>query len=87
MNRPSKIAGRDPTYSREALAARVEGLAIVKCVIKTDGSLENCRMIKSLPHMEKEILAALATHRYTPVTFQGRAVSVDYVFNIRLKMP
>ncbi len=87
MNRPSKVAGREPQYTREALAARIEGLAIVKCVIRTDGTLANCRTIKSLPHMDREILAALATHRYTPVMYQGRPVSVDYVFNIRLKLP
>ncbi|AUX23473.1 biopolymer transporter TonB [Sorangium cellulosum] len=87
MNRPSRVAGREPQYTREALAARVEGLAIVKCVIKVDGTLSGCRMIKSIPHMDREILAALATHRYTPVMYQGRPVSVDYVFNIRLKLP
>jgi protein TonB len=87
MTRPSRIAGRDPQYTREALAARVEGLAIVKCVIKVDGTLTRCRLIKSLPHMDKEILAAVSTQRFTPVMFQGRPVSVDYVFNIRLKLP
>lgn len=87
MTRPVQVEGRDPVYTREALEARVEGLMIVKCVISLEGKLERCRVIKPLPHMEKAVLEALATKRYTPVTFQGRPVTVDYVFNIRLVMP
>ena len=87
MNRPTMISGRDPTYTRDALAARVEGLMIVKCVITTSGSLQNCRVIKSLPFMDQAVLEALAGRRYTPVMYQGRAVSVEYVFNIKLVLP
>jgi protein TonB len=37
--------------------------------------------------MEKAVLEALASQKFKPVTFQGRPVSVDYVFNIRLVLP
>jgi protein TonB len=87
MNRPQRVEGHDPVYTREALEAHVEGLMIVKCVITVQGKLENCRIIKPIAHMEKAVLDALATWRYTPVTFQGRPVAVDYVFNIRLVIP
>jgi periplasmic protein TonB len=87
MTRPARIAGQDPVYTREALEARIEGLTIVKCVITSEGTAQNCRMIKALPHMEKAVLEALATQKFKPVTFQGRPVSVDYVFNIRLVLP
>lgn len=87
MTRPSRIAGRDPQYTREALTARVEGVAIVRCVIKVDGTLTRCRMVKSLPHMDREILAAVSTQRFTPVMFQGRPTSVEYTFLYRFKLP
>ena len=87
MNRPTQLNGEEIVYSREAIQARVEGLMIVKCVITTQGRLELCRIIKGLPYMEKAVLDALASRLYTPVTFQGRPVSVDYVFNIRLQLP
>ena len=54
-----------PSTRREALEARVEGVMLVKCVITTEGKLDNCRIIKPLPHMEKAVLEALATRRYT----------------------
>lgn len=84
MTRPTRVKGRDVEYTREALEARVAGKMIVKCTINTDGTLENCRIIKPLPHMEEAVLAALRTWKMTPVTFQGRPVRVDYVLNIQL---
>jgi protein TonB len=60
---------------------------IVKCVITTEGKLERCRVIKPLPHMEQAVLDALYASRYKPVTFQGRPVTVDFVFNLRLQLP
>lgn len=84
MDRPKKLSGRDPEYSREALAAGVEGMMIVRCIIEIDGKLQDCKVIKSLPYMEDAVMSALATHRYTPVMFQGRPQRVNYTFNIKL---
>jgi protein TonB len=49
--------------------------------------VENCRIIKGLPHMDETVLESLTSRRYRPVTFQGRPVSVSYTFNVRLEMP
>ena len=87
MTRPQLLEGRDPSYSREALEAHIQGLMIVKCVITVQGTLENCRIIKPLPHMEQAVLESLKTKKYRPVMFQGRPVAVDYVFNIKLVLP
>lgn len=86
MSRPERLEGRDPEFTREAREAHVEGLAIVKCTIMTDGTLQNCRIVKPLPFMEQAILDALKTWRMKPVTFQGRPVNVDYVIQLRLKL-
>jgi protein TonB len=75
-----------PRYTREALEAKIEGLMLVKCVITTEGHLENCRIIKPLPHMAEAVLTALKAWRFAPVMFQGRPVSVDYVIPVHLVM-
>lgn len=87
MTRPKRLSGEDPRYTREAIEANVQGVTIAKCVIEIDGRLQNCRIVKALPYMENAVLDALATHRYSPVTFQGQPVRVDYTFNIKLVMP
>ncbi|KFA88257.1 energy transducer TonB [Archangium violaceum] len=87
MTRPRKLSGPKPRYTREALAARVEGLMIVRCVITVEGRIEQCRVIRSLPYMEEAVLDALYAQRYQPVTSQGRPIPVEYTFNIRLSLP
>lgn len=87
MTRPTIVSQTDIVYTREAKAARVEGTALVKCVITETGALENCRMIKSLPHMEQAILSAVQKWKYSPVMYQGRAVKVDYLIPVKLVAP
>jgi TonB family C-terminal domain len=90
MTRPelqsSPNGKKAPDYSREAREARVSGLMIVKCVITTEGRVQNCQIIKPIPHMEQPVLSWLQASRYSPVTFQGKPQQVSYVFNFKLSM-
>jgi protein TonB len=86
MNRPQLVGGPEPVFPREALEARVEGTLLARCVITTEGALTNCRIIKSLPFLDQPVLAALAQRRYTPVSFQGRAVAVEYTIPFKFKL-
>ncbi len=87
MSRPVELSGKDIVYTREALAARVEGTMMVKCLITKQGKVENCRVLKGLPHMNEAVVQALQSRTYKPITLQGTPVAVDYVFNIRLVAP
>jgi protein TonB len=81
------MSGASIQYTREALEARVQGMLIAKCVITREGEVETCKIIKGLPHMDVSVLSALETRRYSPVTWQGKPISVSYIFNIKLEMP
>jgi protein TonB len=87
MKRPVAIAQPAPTYSREASAARVEGTVSVRCVITVEGTLRDCRILKGVPYMDGAVLEVLSRWKYTPVTFQGKPVSVFYAINLRLVAP
>lgn len=88
MTRPECDRSLAPIeYTREALEAKVEGLLIVRCTIRVDGSVQNCQPIKGVPFMTDVALAQLAKWKCAPATFQGRPVNIDYFFNIRLVMP
>jgi protein TonB len=87
MKPPKLISGAPIQYTREALEARVQGLLVAKCVITREGEVETCKLIRGLPHMDVAVLSSLETRRYTPVTWQGKPISVSYIFNIKLEMP
>jgi TonB family protein len=86
MSPPRLIEGSDPIYPLAAREARVEGTMLVRCVITTRGTLQRCRVLKSLPYLEQPVLEALAHRRYTPVLFQGRPVDVEYVIPLRFEL-
>lgn len=87
MSRPVRLEGRLPQYTREALAARVEGVMLIRCVLTVEGTLEGCRVVKPLPHLEDEVLQAVRTWRFTPVRYQGQPVSVFYNIPVRMELP
>jgi len=88
MTRPVLMQpGRPITYTREAIAARVEGVSIVRCVITAEGSVERCKVIKPLPFMNEAVVEHLQSQRFQPVTYQGKPVSVGYNFSVRLTLP
>jgi periplasmic protein TonB len=87
MTPPQLLSGASLQYTREALEAHVQGLLIARCVITREGDVESCRIIKGQPHMNEAVLSALETRHYTPVTYQGKPISVIYNFHIKLDLP
>ena len=87
MSQPEQLAGKEIAYTREALSARIQGNMLVKCTITREGRVENCRILKPLPHMERAVVDALQSRIYKPILYKGQAVTVDYVFNIKLALP
>ncbi len=87
MTRPTMISGGSPAYTREALAAKVEGTVVAKCVITASGAVTNCKIVKGLPFLDEAVIASLQARRYTPAMHQGKPVSVYYPFTIKMKLP
>ncbi|MBZ4415544.1 protein kinase [Myxococcus sp. RHSTA-1-4] len=78
---------KDIVYTREAMAAKAQGVFIARCTITNKGRVEKCRTIKSVPFMEKPVIEALQSRTYKPVIYQGHPVNVDYTFSMRLVAP
>ncbi|MFY2561463.1 TonB family protein [Corallococcus terminator] len=88
MSRPEMLdQSKDLVYTREAMAAKAEGVMIVRCTITTKGRVEKCRVIKSVTYMEKPVLDSLQSRTYKPIMYQGHPVNVDYTFSMRLVAP
>jgi periplasmic protein TonB len=85
--RLTKISGPDPEYTHRALERDVEGTMLVKCVITSYGLVEHCRVLKSLPFMDRAVIDALERRRYKPYVSNGNPVEIDYTFKIKLELP
>ena len=60
---------------------------LVRCVITSAGSVEQCEVLKGVPLAEAAVLAALQARHYRPAQVEGRAVSVRHLFTIRITQP
>ena len=86
MTQPVRIAGADPSYPQIARDRGVKGTVILRCVLTENGLAQNCKISPSPAYLEEAVLSAAPTWRFTPVTFQGQAVPVNYVFKISFKL-
>ena len=71
-------------YSREALAAKIEGTMLLKCVILADGTARECKVVKPVPFMTEAVLAAVTKWHFSPVTFQGKPVNCNVMLPLKL---
>jgi TonB family protein len=87
MTPPQRLSGPDPRYTPQALEHEIEGTMQVRCIVGLDGQVSGCHALRSLPFMDREVIEALERRRYLPATIGGRAIAVEYVFRIELRLP
>lgn len=97
MTRPERLSGDIPQIPGSMLPPRAPAgsiptnyLLIAQCTLPADGSIRDCSIVDPKPQLaelEAEVLRALLTSRYKPVTSQGQPISVRYTFNIRITLP
>ncbi len=82
---PARLAKN--LYTPAAIQESVEGLLIARCHVMSDGRVQNCRLLKSLPHLGPRVVERLESMPMAPARRDGIAISVDYVFNLSFKLP
>ena len=88
MTAPQLISGPPLEYTQQALEREIEGTMLVKCLVRIDGSVQNCRVLKSVPYMDRAVVSVLERRRYKPATQGGQPLDmVEYTFTIKLKLP
>lgn len=78
-------AGQAPRYSGAARLVKSEGTAVARCVVTPKGRLEDCRMVKSVPMMDEEILESLETRVYQPGLLGAEAVPSEVKIVLRVE--
>ena len=85
---PKLITGGKPTYTSEAMRARIsgiEGTVVFQIDVLTDGTVGAVALVKSLdPELDQSAAKSVKQWRYEPGTKDGKPVvvriNVDYPF-------
>ncbi len=87
---PIEIRKGMPQYTPDAMRARIQGSALVECVVQTDGVCSNIHVIRSLDRsfgLDQEAIKAAALWRFRPGTRMGEAVpvlvTIEVAFTLR----
>lgn len=74
---PRVIVEKKPSYTAEAIRAKVSGSVELEAVVGLDGVPSSIRLIRGLdPGLDRNAVAAFAEWRFKPGTKDGRPVSV-----------
>jgi TonB family protein len=73
---PGKTKDVRPVYPAEAKDARVQGQVIIEATIAPDGTVQNARVLRSIPMLDAAALDAVRQWQFTPTTIDGQRVPV-----------
>ena len=73
---PVLIADKKPSYTRETMDRKIEGVVELEGVVKVDGTVGDIRVLKSLdPVLDAKAVEAFGAYTYKPGMRGGRAVN------------
>jgi periplasmic protein TonB len=76
---PEVLHEAKPNYTNDAMRAKVQGVAVVECVVLPDGTVTDVKIIKSLDKMfglDEEAIKAARKWRFSPGRRYGQPVPV-----------
>jgi protein TonB len=76
IKRPTKIKDVPPEYPRIAQTARVQGFVIIEATIGPTGTVQDARILRSVPLLDAAALEAVRKWEYTPTLLNGMPVPV-----------
>jgi len=83
LNRPL------PHYTAEARLARVSGTVVLRCLIRKDGSVNRCEIIRGLGYgLDQSAITTITSQwRFKPGTRQGVPVDVQANIEVSFRLP
>jgi periplasmic protein TonB len=71
LKAPALIERVEPEYPPFAVRAQVHGVVILEAVVDGHGRVEDVRVLRSIPLLDKAALAAVRQLRYSPLLLNG----------------
>jgi TonB family protein len=68
-----------PQYTSEAMQKRIQGMVLIECVVNTDGSVRDVKVVRSLDALyglDEQAIEAAKQWRFAPGTRNGQPVPV-----------
>jgi TonB family protein len=83
---PRKIKNANPEYPAAAKAAHVQGVVILECHIRPDGTVEDVKVLRGIPLLDDAAVKAVRQWAYTPTLLNGVAVPVIMTVTVNFRL-
>jgi protein TonB len=86
---PRLIRQVPPQYTSEAMRARIQGVALVRCIVRTTGTPSDCEISRSLDStfgLDQEALKAARQWQFMAGTLGGDRVNVPVVIEMTFSL-
>ena len=76
IREPVKIKDVPPRYPPDAQFSRISGMVVLEAIIDRRGKVDDLRVVRSVPQLDRAALEAVSQWEYTPTMVNGEAVPV-----------
>jgi TonB family protein len=73
---PKKTKDVRPVYPEVAVAAKVQGVVIAEILIRPDGTVQDAKILRSIPLLDQAALDAVMQWEFAPTLINGEAVPI-----------
>jgi protein TonB len=73
---PTKVKDVRPVYPPEAKTAAVQGVVIIEALLGTDGRVDEARVLRSIPLLDRAALDAVSQWEFTPTLLNDQPTAV-----------
>jgi protein TonB len=80
VSTPRLLFQKTPAYTTDAMRAKVQGTAVVDCIVDTSGTPTNCHISRSLDStfgLDQEAIKAAQQWKFAPGLLRGMPVKVQ----------
>jgi protein TonB len=71
LKAPALVERVEPEYPPLAVRAQVQGVIILEAVVDQHGRVEEVRVLRSIPLLDKAAITAVRQWRYSPLLLNG----------------
>lgn len=83
---PRKITDVPPAYPSIARMAGVQGTVILEATIDSAGTVQDVRVLRSIPLLDASAIEAVRQWKYTPTLLNGNPVTVVMTVTVNFKL-
>lgn len=80
---PKLIKSVDPVYPEQARKDGIEGIVILEAKVDVKGSVENVKVLQSIPALDQAAIDAVRQWAYEPLVLDGKPTPVIFTVTVR----